>query len=112
MALCGCPGARKRGAQPNSHTGVTVTQNYDRTCKRCSVGRVNALVKAYHPAHTQGNQAVLRRLRQLNDICGERGFSNGSNLLIAGLKDKNLRSLCWNVSSFLEDDEFNRVLGL
>ena len=71
------------------------------------MGRVNALVKAYRQAHLQGDQAVLKRLRRLNDLCGERGYSNGSGLLRAGLQDKPLRSLCWNVSSFLEDDEVN-----
>ena len=99
-------------ANANSHTGVTVLQNQDRTCKRCSVGRVNALVRAYHQAHDQGDRAMLRRLRRLNQLCGERGYNHGSGLLSGGLGDKPLRSLCWNVSSFLEDEEVTRVLGL
>ena len=88
-----------------------MAQTSDRSCKRCSVGRVNTLVKAYHRAHAQGDRVVLGKLRQLNELCGERGFNNGSDLLRTGLKDKDLRSLCWNVSSFLEDDEVNRLLG-
>ncbi len=84
----------------------------DRTCKRCSVARVNALIEAYHQAHQQGDQARLGRLRKIISICEGRGFAGGSQLLVAGLGEKELRALCWNVSSFLEDSEVEINLGL
>lgn len=83
----------------------------DRTCKRCSVTRVNALVRAYEKCHQTGDEAILAKLRQLSLLVKGRGFDGGTALLSAGLNDRALRDVCWNVSSFLSDQEVETVLG-
>lgn len=83
----------------------------DRTCKRCSVARVNALIKAYDRAHGQGSPARLHDLRRIIQLCGQRGFPEGAELLRPGLDRRQLRALCWNVSSFLEDSDLKTILG-
>jgi hypothetical protein len=76
------------------------------------VSRVNALGKAYDQAHDQGDQVTLGRLKELAALVAGRGFSGARGLLTPGLSDKDLRALCWNVSSFLQDGEASRILGL
>ena len=92
--------------------GTALSDQPDRTCKRCSVTRVNALVEAYEKAHQQRQAAWLSRLSQLERLCRQRGFDQATRMLLPGLKDKELRALCWNVSSFLEDREVEQVLGI
>jgi len=82
----------------------------DRTCKRCSVTRVNSLVRAYEAAHAPGGEATLGRLRQLVLIAKGQGF-DGLALLTPGLGEKAVRELCWNVSSFLTDKEVETIRG-
>lgn len=84
----------------------------DRTCKRCSVTRVNALVRAYRKAHEEKHEATLRTLREIERLVARRGYAQGTGIVRPGLSDKPLRSLCWNVSSFLEDAEVERLLGV
>lgn len=84
----------------------------DRTCKRCSVARVNALVKAYHEAHTNSHHQTISGLREVVALAGQRGLSASRGLLTPGLPDRDLRALCWNVASFLEDEEASRILGV
>ena len=84
----------------------------DRTCKRCSVTRVNSLVEAYNQAHHNGGGRQLSQLKQVCSLAVRRGFAQGRGLLTPGLSDKDLRALCWNVSSFIEDEEAGRILGL
>lgn len=83
----------------------------DRTCKRCSVTRVNALVRAYEKCHQTGDETTLAQLRQLAQLVKGRGFESGSELLSPGLNDRALRDVCWNVSSFLTDKEVETILG-
>lgn len=83
----------------------------DRTCKRCSVTRVNALVRAYEKCHQTGDEAILAKLRQISLLVKGRGFDGGAALLSAGLNDRALREVCWNVSSFLTDQEVETILG-
>ncbi len=83
----------------------------DRTCKRCSVARVNSLVEAYRQAHGHGDQ---RRLKSLDRVAAEvkaQGYDQAVELLRPGLDDKTLRALCWNVSSFLTDQDMVRFFG-
>lgn len=84
----------------------------DLTCKRCSVTRVNALVRAYHAAHAPDGKHQMDQLLELCSICQERGFKSALELLDAGLSEKNLRALCWNVSSFLKDNEVEAIMGI
>lgn len=83
----------------------------DRTCKRCSVARVNALARAYAQAH-QETSPGRGSLRQLVQTAQSRGYSDARGLLSPGLSEKELRALCWNVASFLEDKEVEAALGL
>jgi hypothetical protein len=82
----------------------------DRTCKRCSINRVNTLVAAYHRAFKRDEEDYREKLHKVVILVKSRGFE-GIQLLSPGLPDKDLRALCWNVSSFLEDEEVTRILG-
>ena len=83
----------------------------DRSCKRCSVARVNSLARAYEVAHTAGGEAALAKLRQLILIAKGQGYDGGTALLTPGLGEKTVRELSWNVSSFLTDQEVETILG-
>lgn len=84
----------------------------DRICKRCSVRRVDTLVDAYNKAHEDGGETWVSRLRQVDRLCNERGYDLAARLLLPGLSQKDLRALCWNVSSFLKDHEVETIFGL
>ena len=75
------------------------------------MARVNTLTSAYNLAHQEGGQKVLKALRVLANMVKERGYQNGDQLLAPGCKDQELRELCWNVSSFLQDEEVDRNLA-
>lgn len=83
----------------------------DRTCKRCSVARVNALVKAYALAH-QDPSSSKGPLQQIVQLARREGYRDARGLLYPGLADKELRAICWNVSSFLKDEEVEQALGI
>jgi hypothetical protein len=83
----------------------------DRSCKRCSVTRVNKIVKAYEKAHQNGNSASMIELKEVAALVKTRGYQEGLRLLQPGLNGQELRSFCWNVSSFLEDDELKRIFN-
>lgn len=83
----------------------------DRTCKRCSVARVNALVRAYHLAHSPSPNGASSGLREVIALVKNRGYAHSRGLGTPGLSDKDLRALCWNVSSFLKDEEVELILG-
>ena len=81
----------------------------DRTCKRCSIDRVNTLVAAYHRAFTHQEAHYREGLQKIVHLVRSRGYEGG-RILSPGLSDEDLRSHCWNLSSFLEDDEVKRIL--
>ncbi|MFH1035344.1 MAG: hypothetical protein V1806_12620 [Pseudomonadota bacterium] len=83
----------------------------DRTCKRCSVARVNSLCQAYQQAHSSHNALLISALRQISEMVKGRGYDAASVLLMPGLNEKDLRAHCWNISSFLRDQEVEAVLG-
>jgi hypothetical protein len=82
----------------------------DRTCKRCSINRVNTLVATYHRAFQRNEEAYREKLQRVVTLVRSRGFEGG-RLLSPGIPDKDLRALCWNVSSFLEDEDITRILA-
>jgi hypothetical protein len=84
----------------------------NRICKRCSVRRVDALVNAYLKAHGDGGEKWISRLRKVDRLCKERGYDQAAKLLLPGLGEKDLRALCWNVSSFLKDPEVESIFNL
>ncbi len=83
----------------------------DRSCKRCSVTRVNNLVKAYKKAHQNGNSTSIIELKEVVAQVKTRGYQEGLRLLQPGLDGQELRAFCWNVSSFLEDDELKQIFS-
>lgn len=82
-----------------------------RSCKRCSVIRVNELCKAYEKAHQNNHPRALEELRKVVSLVKSRGYQDVIRLLNPGLNGQDLRAFCWNVSSFLEDDELKRILS-
>ncbi|MEW6262615.1 MAG: hypothetical protein AB1641_06005 [Thermodesulfobacteriota bacterium] len=82
-----------------------------RTCRRCSVTRVNILCELYDQAFGQGRSEARRRLEQLTRLAVERGYEKAGELTAPGLNPEAVRSLSWNVSSLLNDDDLER-LGL
>jgi hypothetical protein len=82
----------------------------DRTCKRCSINRVNTLVAAYHRAFNKHEDGYQEKLHRVVALVRSKGFDGGM-LLSPGIPDKDLRALCWNVSSFLEDEDIRRIMG-
>lgn len=82
----------------------------DRTCKRCSINRVNTLVAAHHRAFQREEETYREKLHQIVTLVRSRGFEGGA-LLSPGIIDRDLRALCWNVSSFLEDEDITRIFG-
>jgi hypothetical protein len=83
----------------------------ERTCKRCSVTRVNTLCEIYENAHLDNDPKALHGLREVATLVKTRGYEDVLRLLKPGLADHQLRAFCWNVSSFLEDDEMKRIFG-
>lgn len=83
----------------------------ERSCKRCSVTRVNALVKAYRQAHSNGDMGGLNQLRQVVGVV-KRQYPDCGELLQPGLGEQELRELCWNISSFMRDQDVERILGI
>lgn len=83
----------------------------DHSCKRCSVTRVNALVKAYRQAHSNDDESNITKLKQVVSVVKPQ-YPDSNELLSAGLADQELRELCWNVSSFMLDHDVERILGI
>ncbi|MBI4763314.1 MAG: hypothetical protein HY787_01740 [Deltaproteobacteria bacterium] len=83
----------------------------DRSCKRCSVTRVNNLCKVYEKAHQNNHPGALNELRKVVHLVKARGYQDGIRLLNPGLAGQDLRAFCWNVSSFLEDEELKQILS-
>ncbi len=88
-----------------------MSQDQDRFCKRCSVSRVNALCEAYEKAHQPGGEATLSKLRNIIKLATQKDYAMASRLLTPGLKPQELRALCFNVSSFLTDEDVKLILG-
>ncbi len=84
----------------------------DRFCKRCSVNRVNIFCRAYQEAHQGGDQRTLARLKDIVKLVEARGYQGASGLLAPGLGERALRALCFNVSSFVRDEDVEVVMGV
>ncbi|MBU2550523.1 MAG: hypothetical protein KKB20_19100 [Proteobacteria bacterium] len=82
-----------------------------RSCKRCSVSRVNSLVELYELAFRKRMAQERNMLEHLVRLASERGYEAGRQLLDPNLSESGVRALAWNVSSLLEDEDLER-LGL
>ena len=80
-----------------------------RNCKRCSVTRVNILCELYQRAFMDGDAKAGDDLAKLTTLAVERGYHQGRDALQPGLSEAAVRSLCWNISSLLEDEDLTRL---
>jgi len=83
-----------------------------KSCQRCSVVRVNSLCRVYDRAfapESTDDHLYVRKLRQVIDLARARGYPEGRRILKPGLPDEVVRSLCWNISSVLTDDDLIRL---
>ena len=85
-----------------------VSMSY-RTCRRCSVTRVNTLCELYEHGFRNGDHQARKNLAKLTQMAMARGYSQGSGVLLPGLSESSVRSLCWNISSLLTDEDMSFV---
>jgi len=81
------------------------------SCVRCSVDRVNILCRLYEEAITQDGTSSQNDLESLIHLAETRGYNRGYDIRSYGLAKKALRSVCWNISSLLTDEDM-RSRGL
>ena len=79
------------------------------TCKRCSIARVNALCQLYEEAFLENEAKSFDHLRSLVQLVQSRGFGNGRQILRPGLRKSKVRTLAWNISSLLYNDDLLRL---
>jgi len=79
------------------------------TCKRCSIARVNALCALYEEAFEENESASLANLKALVKLAQSRGFTNGKEVLQPRLRKSQVRTLAWNISSVLFNDDLLRL---
>jgi hypothetical protein len=75
------------------------------TCKRCSIARVNALCALYEEAFGENESQSLTNLKTLVKLAQSRGFANGNQILRRDLRRGQVRTLAWNISSLLFNDD-------
>jgi hypothetical protein len=54
---------------------------------------------------------AIHELRQVVTLVKTRGYEEALRLLQPGLAGQDLRAFCWNISSFLEDDDMKRIFS-
>lgn len=79
------------------------------TCKRCSIARVNALCQLYEEAFGENEAKSFDNLKSLVSLAQNRGFGNGRQILRPGLRKSKVRTLAWNISSLLFNDDLLRL---
>jgi hypothetical protein len=79
------------------------------TCKRCSLARVNALCTLYEEAFRENESTSFSNLKALVKIAQSRGFADGYRILIPGLGKTRVRTVAWNISSLLFNDDLLRL---
>jgi hypothetical protein len=79
------------------------------TCKRCSIARVNALCVLYEEAFGENIFLSLANLKSLVQLAQSRGFADGRQVLQTGLRKSQVRTLAWNISSVLFNDDLLRL---
>ncbi len=83
----------------------------EQTCKRCSIARVNALCALYEEAFEENESKSLANLKALVQLARSRGFPNGQRVLRPGLRKSQVRTVAWNISSVLYNNDM-RSLGI
>jgi len=80
-----------------------------RSCKRCSVKRVNALCELFDMANHNNDNSARRALNELINIADKRGYKRGQKVWEVGLSKSEVRSICWNISSLLKDEDLEQL---
>jgi hypothetical protein len=80
-----------------------------RTCKRCSVTRVNILCELYEQAFQENGDKAKQDLAKLVALAADRGYWQGRDMMNPGLDESKVRSFCWNISSLLKDEDLERL---
>lgn len=80
-----------------------------RSCKRCSVKRVNALCELFDMANHNGNESARKILNELIYLADKRGYKRGQSVWGIGLTKSEVRSICWNISSLLKDEDLEQL---
>ena len=80
-----------------------------RSCRRCSVTRVNTLCGLYDKAFVENDAGAKRLLTQLSQLAAQRGYASARQLLEPLLAEEKVRSLCWNISSLLTEEDMERL---
>lgn len=80
-----------------------------RTCKRCSVARVNILCGLYERAFKKNDKKAEQDLTKLIKLAAARGFQEGRSILTEEMDEAEVRAVCWNVSSVLTDDDLEQL---
>jgi hypothetical protein len=81
----------------------------EKTCQRCSIARVNALCTLYEEAHLENQPRSLANLKALVLLAQERGYSNSAQVLRSDLRRDEVRSLAWNISSVLQNQDMQHL---
>jgi hypothetical protein len=79
------------------------------TCKRCSIARVNALCTIYEEAFGENESQSLTNLKTLVKLAQSRGYAHGNRILRPDLRRGQVRTLAWNISSLLYNDDMLRL---
>ena len=77
----------------------------EKTCRRCSIARVNALCTLFEEAYLEHQPRSLANLKALVFLAQERGYSNSVRFLRFDLRKDEVRSLAWNISSVLKNQD-------
>lgn len=80
--------------------------NEIRSCKRCSIKRVNALCELFEKANHQKDEKARKKMDKLIYIANKRGYKLGQGIWDPGLTKGDVRSICWNISSLLKEEDF------
>jgi len=97
------PKGKRCGPQPKTKGAP---MEADRFCRRCSVVRVNTLCRLYEQGIQDGNPKALEDLKAMVKLALERGYQPGNEVMERGLDPSAVRRMCWNISSVLEDRDF------
>jgi hypothetical protein len=72
------------------------------------VVRVSTLCRLYEEGFVTGDPKALDDLKAMVKLAVERGYRAGNEVLAPGLDPSAVRRMCWNISSVLEDRDFQR----
>ena len=79
------------------------------TCKRCSLARVNALCALYEEAFQENESKSFDNLKALAKLAQSRGYADGYKIIIPDLGKTQVRTVAWNISSVLFNDDLLRL---